>query len=60
MVENFQTESGIPDEIKEFVEYYYTLGIPKKLIAIYSGLEVFDVISILKNKGLHNKDTRGS
>jgi len=55
-----QTKSDIPDEIKEFVEHYYTLGIPESLIAIYTGIQVFDVISILKNKGLYKKETHVS
>ena len=43
----------IPEEIKDFVTNYYMSGIPEGLIAIYSGLKVLEVITILKNKGLY-------
>lgn len=56
MVKKSRRISEIPDDIKDFVASYYTSGIPEGLIAIYTGLEVFDVISILKNKGLYEKD----
>jgi hypothetical protein len=56
MTQKTQRIGEIPNEIKDFVVDYYISGIPEGLIAIYTDLEVFEVIAILKNKGLYKKD----
>lgn len=55
MVYTSEGTNKIPDEVKDYVVDYYMSGIPEELIAIYTGLEVFDVISILKDEGLYEK-----
>ena len=57
MVDSFQESNEISHEIKDFVTNYYLQGIPEGLLAIYTGLEVSEVITILKNKGLFKKAT---